>query len=459
MATGLELAGALRLSSNRLARGSAMSGIGLTNALLGYQQGVAWKQQQDEIARQRAQRDAFEAANREALTELDADREDWVRRGAPGTYSPSETTMYRIANRRGMALAKAGLVDQFMSNQAQVAPMRLKARAQALKDFEITGDAERFMRAVAPTMPDGLGVIGSEQVNAPDDAQGLAAVPTKTIFKFSDGTTKPYTHDELLQFVAKVKGSLVDPATSMKNEAEIGLKSALAKIETDKWAAIAASRGKETRDTEATKFGFAKQLHDADNASREKVAAGNNAASANRDSTMKYVADANASRGGATSASAGLQALRATEVGARAAVRLASDRLKNAKRSERDQAQADLNAAIHRHSEILKRMDGGSGGGSSAGAVDNTGDGDVVVEMARAEAVSSGQPVQFDLGGRKGQFAPNGALNDARAASTSGQGQKASGGPLAGLLKEGIRTTFKNGQVWTLRNGKPERVN
>jgi hypothetical protein len=30
--------------------------------------------------------------------------------------------------------------------------------------------------------------------------------------------------------------------------------------------------------------------------------------------------------------------------------------------------------------------------------------------------------------------------------------------PPVTLLKEGVRTKFKNGQVWTLKNGKPERV-
>jgi len=41
-----------------------------------------------------------------------------------------------------------------------------------------------------------------------------------------------------------------------------------------------------------------------------------------------------------------------------------------------------------------------------------------------------------------------------------GSGSKAaSGTPPASMLKEGIHTTFKNGQTWTLQNGQPTQVN
>jgi hypothetical protein len=266
-----------------------MAGIGLTNALLGYQQGVAWKQQQEEIARQRAQREAFEAANREGLSVIDRAKERWAAAGAPGQFKPDDALMFEAAETRGTALAKAGLWDQFMSNQAQVAPMRLKARAQALQEYDMTGDADKFMRSIYPTMSGGKRIVGSEQVEGADAVAGLAAIPTKTTFKFDDGTTQTFTNEQMRQLYGRVKASLVDPATSARNEALMQMEELKARLGAQKEAQIAQVKGEEARKTEdlkganargleAVRFGYNQQIHGMDNASRERAAAGNNAA-------------------------------------------------------------------------------------------------------------------------------------------------------------------------------------
>jgi hypothetical protein len=73
----------------------------------------------------------------------------------------------------------------------------------------------------------------------------------------------------------------------------------------------------------------------------------------------------------------------------------------------------------------------------------------------------------------KNNFAPGpleGLFGDAKSGALAGGGgsggsgggsgttQPASGAPPATMLKDGVVTTFKNGQQWTLRNGQPVQV-
>ena len=93
-----------------------------------------------------------------------------------------------------------------------------------------------------------------------------------------------------------VKTSLIDPQTAMKNEALLNLKRAQEQIETAGKLAVVEATGKETRRTEELrgknavglqdrKFGHDLVLADTNNASRERVGLGNNAAT-------RYSADA-----------------------------------------------------------------------------------------------------------------------------------------------------------------------
>ncbi len=255
----------------------ASYGIGLANALHGYQQGVAWKQQQDEIARQRQQRDAFDAANREGMGVIEKAKQRWAESGAPGQFRPDDGLMFEVAETRGMALAKAGLWDQFMQNQAQVAPMRLKARQSALQEYDMSGDADKFVRSIYPTMQ-GKRIVGSEQVQGAEAVQGLAAIPTRTTFKFDDGSTETFTNEQVRQLYGRVKASLVDPAASAKNEALLGMERIKAEIEAGKQAEIARMRGEQARETEGVKNANALGQEQVKQQGRLDLAAANNAA-------------------------------------------------------------------------------------------------------------------------------------------------------------------------------------
>ena len=50
-------------------------------------------------------------------------------------------------------------------------------------------------------------------------------------------------------------------------------------------------------------------------------------------------------------------------------------------------------------------------------------------------------------------------LAPTRKAGTKASPSGSAGGPPASMLKEGVHTTFKNGQTWTLQNGQPTQVN
>lgn len=265
------------------------------NAVNAFQQGTAWKQQQGEIARAQEQRAALDEANAAATGVITQSQAKWAADGAQGQYRPSETTLFKAAEARGMALAKRGRWDEFIQNEAQVAPMRVKARSAALQKYETDGDAEALARTVYPTLFDGKEIVGSEKIEGADGSVnlGLAARPSKLKLKLSDGSTKELAPDELVKMV---KTSLIDPQTAMKNEALLNLERAKAQIKTASEIAVEGEKGTQARLTEGVKgknavglqdrkFGHDLALHDADNASRERVGLGNNAAT-------RYSADA-----------------------------------------------------------------------------------------------------------------------------------------------------------------------
>lgn len=137
---------------------------------------------------------------------------------------------------------------------------------------------------------------------------------------------------------------------------------------------------------------------------------------------------------------------KALESASARADRLVSDLEKKFLDAPGSRAQARVAAALEEARAAARQ---------AADAVRNFGRADVPAsppEQARAEAVSSGQDVQLDIGGRRTTL--EGGTGRERASTPA----QTSAAPPVELLKEGVRTKFKNGQVWTLRGGKPVRV-
>lgn len=233
-----------------------MAGLGLSNALDRYQQGVAWRQQQEEIGRRKQMQAALDEANRAATGVIDEEKAQWAMSGAPGQWKPSEATMFRAAEKRGMALAQAGLWDQFVENEARVAPMRLKARATAVQNFDATGDADGFMRSIYPTLFDGRRIVGSEKVEGAEAVQGLKAIPNKIRFKLDDGTTQDFTDEDVRRIYGQTKASLVDPMDAAKREAQLNFERVKAEIEAAKQIKVDDNRAGNTRTTEGLKHNY-----------------------------------------------------------------------------------------------------------------------------------------------------------------------------------------------------------
>ncbi len=234
-----------------------MAGLGLINAVNAFQQGTAWKQQQAEIARAQEQRAALDEANAAATGVIQQSQAEWAANGAQGQYRPSESTMFKAAEARGMALAQRGRWDEFIQNEAQVAPLRVKARATALQKYELDGDAEALARTVYPTLFDGKEIVGTEKVIGGEGLKGAPSGPTMLRLKLSDGSTKMLAPDEIVKMV---KTSLIDPQTAMKNEAMLNLERMKAEIDAAAKTKVERVKGEEARKTEDQKSASAAGL-------------------------------------------------------------------------------------------------------------------------------------------------------------------------------------------------------
>lgn len=265
-----------------------MAGLGLRDALSAFQQGTAWKQHQEEIGRAQEQRAALDEANAAATGVINQQAAQHIASGAQGQYRPNESAMFKAAEARGMAFARRGRWDEFVQNEAQVAPLRVKARAAALQRYEMDGDSVALAHGVYPSLFDGKEIVGSEKIEGADGSVGLglAPRPSKLKLKLSDGTTKELVPDELVKMV---KMSLIDPQTAMKNEAMMNLERAKAEIDAAAKTAVERVKGDEARKTEGVKgknaaglqdrkFGHDLALADTNNAARVQIGAGNNAA-------------------------------------------------------------------------------------------------------------------------------------------------------------------------------------
>lgn len=414
-----------------------MAGLDLASGIRAYQQGVEWKKRQEDaavarsvrdeqIARQREMRAKLEEANKEFGRVIDESKAQWGLNGAQGQYTPNEETMFRAAEARGAALARHGMWDEFMANEAKVAPMRQQARLKAVQRFEVDGDAETLARAIYPTLFDGKRLKSVVR----DDGNGTG--PAALMMEMDDGTKHAMPVDKLYQ-AAKMA---TDPK-ALKREALLNFERARADIYVGREGRVARVRGDESIRVDDAKTKNQAGLRAADNASREKIAAG-------RDDAMREVAAgrprAGSSRGGdrgedGMTPSERLRKYQQEEVGARNAVSNLRSQLDSARRALRDANAKDrpgieeeivalrqeLNEAEEDHKAIRRKMsDSGSESSATVRGLSIKPDAspattpptrEQTLGLAAADARDQGAPVQFDLGGRKGTVSRSGVVD------------------------------------------------
>jgi len=453
-----------------------MAGLGLAQGIRDYQKTyqnqVQFQQQQEQVQRQRKMQADIDAANKAAMDVIAQSQQEWQAQGAPGEYRPNAETFFRAAEARGNHLAKAGLFDAFMENEARVAPMKLRARTEALQRYQTDGDFDRLARSVYPTLFDGMTIKGSEVVGGNDDSAGPPE-PAKYKFKLSNGSDVVLEPSKL---VATLKASLVDPAESAKREALLNFERAKTEIHTAGRLKEIDAQGKSNMALEDKRAGNRLELQDAkdDEAFWREVQRGENMVSREAERNKRPAAagaNGRAPRGDdGMTPSERIRSDQQNRLGAERQVKLLLDQVKEkskqmnegpredraARRSELLALQAKLAAANDALEQLNQPQSLSDATPPKAGAGAAPVGGSAGLEMARSEAVSTGRPVQIDIGGRRGTFDAKGGLSDAApSAKPSASDSKT---PPVDKLKEGVHTKFKNGQVWMLRNGKPVKV-
>jgi hypothetical protein len=412
-----------------------MSGLGLMQAVQGYQQGVAWKQRQDQMARAQAQQQALDAANQEAAGLIKQDQQQHVLRGGdPANYRPPEDLMFKAAEARGGALAKAGLWEQFMENEAKVAPMRLQARAKAVQQYEADRDPVKFVMAVNGSMFNGKDVKGVEKVDGTpevDGAGGMGAQATKGGVKvtFSDGTSQVIDPDAAAK---GIKVGLLDPKAWAISEAQAAAKRLEQSQQTEGQLKVVSAQGENAKAVARINADSRENVADT-NAEARTTAAEIRGKYSKETATIRgeFQSLASKARGGSGGrTSDDVQRFKALELSARSSMEsirkeLAAKEalLKDAGSKDRPRIVAavealktELDDARGVHSEIIATMRQPAGGAPSGGLSDATPTApsapaaSAPMEQARAEAVSTKQPVQYDLGGKRGTITPSGGL-------------------------------------------------
>lgn len=254
--------------------------MNLMDVVAAGQQAQQWAQQNEQYARQRKAQQSADEANQAAASVIDDSKKEWMSAGAQGNYTPSDTTMMRAAQARGMSFAERGDWENFMKNEATVTGQRMKVRANALQKYLTDGDGEALVRAHEATVFDGRKVVGIEKVEGADAVLNLPARPGGLTVKFSDGKEQFIDPAKLAQHI---KASLLDPAKTAELEAEFNMKAALARVQGQEKRDEIKAKGAEDRATEdvktdraikveGVKFGHAKTLGDAVNETRINVA-------------------------------------------------------------------------------------------------------------------------------------------------------------------------------------------
>lgn len=173
----------------------------LSDAVDGYQQGVAWKDQQEQVQRQRKQQSIYDGAGKRANSVLDAERQQFVDGGGdPAKFRPSDVAMLKASEQFGQHFAENGDWQSFLKNEASVQPQRIRVRAQALQQFSVDKDVKKLISTVYATIPDGNDVKdvqvlpGGAPVNRGTPAQAAKPAPVSVqqgLAQFDAETTNP----------------------------------------------------------------------------------------------------------------------------------------------------------------------------------------------------------------------------------------------------------------------------
>lgn len=230
-----------------------MSGLGiaagLSQALIGYQQGNQWKQQQEQIARQQKMQAERDAVDQESAGMMKQALQDHVMRGGkPNEFRPPEDLMFRLGEQRSTAFATRGMVNDFYANEAKLAPLRMQARAKAVQEYKADRDPVKFIMALNRSQFNGKDIEAVELVEGAESVQGLPARKGGIQVRFK-GEKKPMFVDP--EALAKsTEMGLLEPKDWAKSEADAALKRLQSKLDTEKGLALAAEQGAQARTTD-----------------------------------------------------------------------------------------------------------------------------------------------------------------------------------------------------------------
>lgn len=210
-----------------------MAGLGLSNAVDSYAQGVEWKHGQEERKRALDERSVIDEANKAAMAEIAAGSGAPVVAGAQEPAAPGATqrvgpeSLLRAYEARGRVLATRGAFNAFAENEAKAVPVRTYVRNQtidtAMQRFQVDGDVVGLVKTIDPVVFNGRKLVGVKPVAAPAAAAPgtgmgaqspgdpevlpLAAAgpaqsgPEAYELTYDDGTTQRRTRDQIVQGV------------------------------------------------------------------------------------------------------------------------------------------------------------------------------------------------------------------------------------------------------------------
>lgn len=278
-----------------------MSGLGLTNALHEFQQGVAWNDQQKQQAVVNKQTATIQQANDAGAQALQQAHEDdlaqqqkaWTDAGNdPSAFQQKPFQMTPQILLAGMharsdALAKSGDLDLWTRNEAATLPIRNQIRQQvigkALADYDATGDGAALAQAAYPTVHDGVDIksISADPTGGLGMQGASAAVaagqPVKPVYNItlSNGQTHALTGD---QIATMAHDAIMDPSkmADIEFQSRIGAAKAASEMAVKKVEAQA--KGDQDRQTEGVKGQNALQVEGLRSDTSLKVGEGNNAA-------------------------------------------------------------------------------------------------------------------------------------------------------------------------------------
>ena len=257
----------------------------LADAVPAMQQGQAWRQAQDQNQRALKQQASMDEANgivAQGVKDAEADhlkrqRAAWLASGQdetafkPEPFKPTDKLMFDLSGKRGLALMKAGLVEQAVANEALVQQQRLRVRQGALERFKTDRDHARLATAINDTNPDGreikkiTTIEGVSGLDASPGSPASAPIPQKIRIEFSDGSIV----DEEPKKIEAYALALSDPQHASK-EAALHLARLTAKAQADERIRVARVRGEEARATDDRRTRNDRTLADVNNSAAQK---------------------------------------------------------------------------------------------------------------------------------------------------------------------------------------------